>query len=58
MQVSGRLHAPASLPPEKNPRNHLIRDWVSPRAGLGVAAEQTNLLPLPEFEPRSVQPIA
>ena len=45
MQVSGQLHAPASLPPGKNPRTHLIRGWVSPRAGLGVAVEQTNLLP-------------
>lgn len=58
MQVSGQLHIPDSLPLGKNPRNHLIRGWVSPRAGLGVAAEQTNLLPLPGFEPRSVQPIA
>jgi len=44
--VSGQLHAPASLPPGKNPRTHLIRRWVSPRAGLGVAVEHTNLLPL------------
>jgi hypothetical protein len=59
MQVSGQLHVPASLPPgKKKPRTHLIRGWVSPKAGLGVAVEQTNLLPLPGFEPRSDQPIA
>ena len=58
MQVSGQLHDPACLPTGNNPRTHLIRGWVNPRAGMGVAVEQTNLLPLPGFEPRSVRPIA
>jgi hypothetical protein len=32
--VNGLLHAPATLPPEKNPSNHRIEDWVGSKAGL------------------------
>jgi hypothetical protein len=31
--VSGQLHAPAALPPGKNPSIHFIGGW-DPRAGL------------------------
>jgi hypothetical protein len=31
--VSGQLHAPATLPPEKGPGTHFIGGWVDPRAG-------------------------
>jgi hypothetical protein len=34
-KVSGQLHAPAALPPGKEPpRTHWIGGWVGPRAGL------------------------
>jgi hypothetical protein len=41
MEVSGQTHAPAALPPEKNPlpRTHFIGVWVDPRAGLDAVAK-------------------
>jgi hypothetical protein len=39
MEVSGQLHAPAALPPGKEPSGtHLIGDWVDPRAGVNALA--------------------
>jgi hypothetical protein len=55
MEVGGRLHAPAALPPGKNPGTHQIGGWVGPRAGLDVLGEEKNLLPLPGFEPQTVK---
>jgi hypothetical protein len=34
LEVSGQLHAPAALAPEKSPGTHFIGGWVDPRAGL------------------------
>jgi len=35
MEVTGQLHAPATLPPgERAPLTHWIGDWMGPRAGL------------------------
>jgi hypothetical protein len=35
LEVSGQLHAPPALPPEKeHPGTHWIGRWVGPRAGL------------------------
>jgi hypothetical protein len=36
----------------------LIWGWVGPRAGLDVLETTLSILPLPEFEPRTVQPVA
>jgi hypothetical protein len=32
MKVSGQLHAPAALSPDKHPDAHSIEGWVGPRA--------------------------
>jgi hypothetical protein len=34
MEVGGRQHAPAALPPGKGLGTHCIGGWVGPRAGL------------------------
>jgi hypothetical protein len=33
MEVSGEIHDPEALPPEKKSRAHWKGNWVSPRAG-------------------------
>jgi len=33
-EVSGHLHAPATVPPEKEPPYPLDRGWMGPRASL------------------------
>ena len=59
MEVSGELHAPAALPPGKYFRTtHRIGGWVGPRAGLDGFGEKKSLFSIPEFEPRTVQPVA
>jgi hypothetical protein len=41
MEVSGQLHAPAALPPEKDPPGtHWIGGWVGPRAGLDMVSKR------------------
>jgi len=40
MEVNGQHHAPAALPPGKNPRIQLIGDVVGPRAGHGGFGEE------------------
>ena len=57
MKVSGYLHAPAALPPEKNPDTHRTEDWVRPRAGLDVFGKEKIILSLAGFEPRTVQSV-
>jgi hypothetical protein len=48
--VSGRLHAPAALPPGKRaPASNWIEGWVDPRAGLDDV-EKRNFLTLPGLE--------
>jgi hypothetical protein len=43
MEVSDLLHAPAALPPGKEPPdNHWIGGWVGPRAGLDAVAKRKN----------------
>jgi hypothetical protein len=56
MEVSGEIHAPAALTPGKNPGTHCIEGCVGPRASLYCNGK--NLLLLPRFEPRNVQPAA
>jgi hypothetical protein len=47
----GGFHAPATLPLGKSAGTHLIGGQMGPRAVLDV-------LPILEFEPRTVQPVA
>jgi hypothetical protein len=55
MEVSGRLHAPAALPPgEISPGTHSIASWVGPRADQDVV-EKRKIWPLTGFEPPAVQ---
>jgi hypothetical protein len=57
MEVSGQFHAPAALPPEKNPGTNLKRGCVGPRIGLEVSREAELLLSIPGFEARIVHPV-
>jgi len=36
MGMTGQLHFPATLPPEKNPNVQRIRSWMGPTAGLDI----------------------
>jgi hypothetical protein len=49
--MSGQLHAPAALPPRKEPRNHWIGGWVDPRTGV-EDVEKEKFLTLPGLELR------
>jgi hypothetical protein len=51
--MSGQLHAPAALPPGKEPppRTHWIGGWVDPRAGLDDVEKRKFLTP-PRLELR------
>jgi len=40
MEVSGQLHAPAALPPGKEPVTHWIGGWVGPRAVLDAVVKR------------------
>jgi hypothetical protein len=45
MGVSGEIHAPAALPPGKEPTgNHWIGSWVGHRTGLDAVAKRKNTL--------------
>jgi hypothetical protein len=58
MEVSGQLHAPASLPPGKD--THWIGGWVGPRAVLDTVVKRKIPNPRQESNPRTpiVQPVA
>jgi hypothetical protein len=47
MEVSGQLHSPASLPPEKEIL--VLTGWVGPIAGV-EAVEKGKVLPLPGID--------
>jgi hypothetical protein len=47
---SGELHAPAALPPGKEPGTYCMGGWVGRRGGVGDV-EYRKLLLLPEIEP-------
>jgi hypothetical protein len=55
--VSGQLHAPAGLPPVKNPGTDSVGSWVR-HSRYGHFGEEKNLLPAPGFEPRILQHVA
>jgi hypothetical protein len=60
MEVSGQLHAPATLPPEKEPVTHWIGGWVGLRAVLDGVVKRKIPSPRRESNPRTpiVQPVA
>jgi hypothetical protein len=61
MEVSGQLHAPAALPPGKEPPgSHWIGGWVDPRAVLDAVVKRKIPSPGRESNPRTpiVQPVA
>jgi hypothetical protein len=53
MEVSGQFHAPAALPPGKEPWYHWIRDWVGPRAVLDAVVKRRIPSPRRESNPRT-----
>jgi hypothetical protein len=58
MEVSGQLHAPAALPPGKDPpRYPLDRGLGGPQNRSGRDGEEKNSQPLPGHEPPIVQPV-
>ena len=57
MGVGGQRHAPAALTPGKRPGIRCIGGWVGPRAGLDGCGK-SRPPPSPEFDPRTVQPVA
>jgi hypothetical protein len=59
VEVSGQLHAPAALPPEKTPRTHWIGGWMDPRSSLDDLEKRKFLTPLGlNSDPSVVQPVA
>jgi hypothetical protein len=54
MEATGQYHASAVLFPIKN---LVTSGWVIRRAGLGDLEKRKNLFLLPDFEPRTVQPV-
>jgi len=61
MEVSGQLHAPATLPPEKElPGTRWIGGWLGLRAGLDLVVQRKIPIPCWESNPRTpmVQPVA
>jgi hypothetical protein len=57
MEVSGQIHAPAALPPGKEP---WIGGWVSPRAVMDAVVKRKIPSPRRESNPRTpiFQPVA
>jgi hypothetical protein len=56
MEVSGQLHAPASLPPrERAPGTHWIGGWVGPKAVMDAVMK--GKIPSSRWESNSVTPI-
>jgi hypothetical protein len=51
MEVSGKLHVPAALPPGK-------KLWYPLNRRLGWRGEEKNFQPLPGLEPPIIQPVA
>jgi hypothetical protein len=61
MEVSGQLHAPAALPPRKEPLGtHWIGDGVGPRAVLNAVVKRKIPSPRRKSNPRTpiFQPVA
>jgi len=55
MEVGGQRHAPTALPPGKRPGTHCIGGWVGLQGRSGLVRK---ISPPPDFDPRTVQPVA
>ena len=53
--MGGQRHAPAALPPGKRPGTHCAGEWVGSE---GQSGRMRKISPSPEFDPRTVQPVA
>ena len=58
MQVSDQHNAPVAVSSKKTPGTYWIEGRSGPKAVLDVLEKGKNLLPLPGFKTRAVQPIA
>jgi hypothetical protein len=58
MEVSGHLHAPATLPQGKNPWYPSDRKLDGPQSRSGCRGEEKNSQPLPGLEPLIIHPVA
>jgi hypothetical protein len=58
MEVSGQLHAPAALPPGKEPLVPTDRRLGGPQSRYGRGDEQKNTQPLPGLELPIIQTVA
>jgi hypothetical protein len=58
MEVSGELHAPATLPPGKNPGPHWTWTWVAPTASQVVLEKRQMSHFFQVSKPRTVQHVA
>jgi hypothetical protein len=58
MEVTGQLHAPAALPPGKDPGYLIDRRLGGPQSRSGRGGEEKNSQPLPGLEPPIIQPVA
>jgi hypothetical protein len=58
MEVSCQLHAPAALPPGKEPRYPLYGRLGGPQSRSGRSGEKKNSQPLSGLEPQIIQPVA
>jgi hypothetical protein len=57
MEVSGQLHAPATLPTEKELWDSLDRRLRGPQSRSGHGGEEKNSHPLPGLETPIIQPV-
>jgi hypothetical protein len=58
MEVSSQLHAPAALPPGKEPLVPFGQRLGGPQSRFGCGGEEKNCQPLPGLESPIVQPVA
>jgi hypothetical protein len=58
MEVSGQLHAPAALPPGKEPWYPLHRKLGGSQSRSGRGGEEKDCQPLLRLEPSMFQPVA
>jgi hypothetical protein len=58
MEVSSQIHAPAALPPSRQPiGTHWMGGWGGPQSRSGRGGEKHSQ-PLPGLEPSNIQPVA
>jgi hypothetical protein len=57
MEVSGQLHAPATLLPGKKPLVPAVRRLGGPQSQSGCSGEEKNAQTLPGLKPLIIQPV-